>query len=384
VPAYELPEPANWITGDLISAPALRQQVSNTVGFLTGVPMFVGTQQTTSQALTNATGTAVTIDTEYWDNYNGHLVGTDGNTYYAMVAGWYMVESHVPLSYSGTTGTVSAGMTANSNGTVATGWGQRVNNCAAESVAVSVHLTEMVNVGTFGSGDYIQAYAYQNEGATQDLRNYLTGPISVPYLKAKWICANTGQANLALPTNPNWPSPPTYITSAFLNTNIQQTIQFLAYPPILEWHYNAGSANLASQTTLPTGAGTLLGFDTEIVDNYGAYNTGTHLWTAPVAGTYYCYGQVGITTGAGGQAMAAGLTVTSSNYFGGTTATIWGGCQSTAASTNYAAIVRRKLRFNAGDTVNLAGFQHDSGAASAVVEGTTSWGTRMIIVWVSA
>lgn len=373
-----------WDPGDLILAPMLRGQVSNSVAYLSQPPMFIGAQTTTGQTATSGTGAAVTLDTEFQDNWNGHLTTTNAANYYGQVTGYYLCESVVSFAYTGTTGTTSAGFAGVSGGGSLTNyWGQRVNNCAPAATAISVKLFAMVDTGLLGA-DYISCEAYQSSGATQTLNNNVTLPSQgYPSLKCKWVAslAAQGHAPLPVPVNASWPVPPSYVTSAFLNTNIEETVQFLCYPPICEYAYNGGTTNLASQTTLPTATGTAITLGGEYVDNYSAYSGNT--WTAPVAGLYYCYGQVGITTAAGGQAMAAGLTVTSSNYFSGTATTIWGGCQATAASTNYAAVVRRKLRLNAGDTIVLAGFQHDSAAANATITVST-WGTRLITVWQAA
>jgi hypothetical protein len=382
-----LPNTTSWTPGEYVYAPLLRNQVSNAVAFLTQPPMFIGLQTTTGQSLTSGTGAAVTIDTELYDNWGGHLTTTDAYGYFGMVKGWYLAEASVPLNYSGTTGRESAGIGGAANGVTITAYGQRLNNTTNGACATVAKLMNMVNVGVPQSGgnDYVQALAIQDSGTAQTLQNTVGPPTTVcPFLKVKWVCALTGTASLIVPTNDTWVSPTSYVTSAFLNKNIQNTINFLIYPPVTEYTYQAGTATLASQATLPTTTGTTVHLDTKTVDTYSAYSTTTNTWTAPVAGVYYAYGQVAVLAGAGGQAMSAGLTVTSSNYFSGTTNTIWGGTQNISASTSAAAVVRRKLRLNAGDTVALAGFQHDTGSAAATIEGNNAWSTRLIMIWQTA
>lgn len=182
------------------------------------------------------------------------------------------------------------------------------------------------------------------------------------------------------------------VSAAFMNKNVRDAVNFLINPPVMEYQYNAGTATLASQSVVPSppgGPGTTIGLGTKVVDNYSAFNNTSNTWTAPAAGLYYCYGQVALQQGAGGTAvsLAAGLTVTSANYNSGTAVTIWGGTQDAYAAASFVncAIVRRRLRLNAGDTVQLAGFQNDSATAAATIQGTaTNWTSRLITVWQAA
>lgn len=380
-----LPDPITWNT-ILITAPQLRADVSDAVTLLADPPMFVAAQQTTGQTLTTATGTAVVLDTEYYDNWKGHLVALADNpdTYFAQFAGWYLCEGSVPLNYSGATGSVSCGFGAVQNGGAFNHWyGQRLNNNDTFNCAVAAKLLKMVDLV---DQDYIQLYGYQDTGSNQTLENTVTSPQNAwPYLQAKWVCALSGTAPLPVPANASWPVPPTDITSSFLNANIRDTVNFLIYPPTMEAVYNAGTATLASQLSLPSTTGTAIDLDAKTFDNYNAMNLTTNKWTAPVAGVYYCYGQLGIETGANSAALAAGLTVTSSNYFSGTTNTIWGGAQSAEQSVGGCAnVVRRRLRLNAGDTIQLAGWQRDTGSAAATINGGSLWSTRLITVWQAA
>lgn len=230
--------------------------------------------------------------------------------------------------------------------------------------------------------DYITPGIFQGSGAAKPVA--ITAS-AYPQFQATWVSALSGTAPLAVPANPAWPTPPAYITSAFMNTNVSDAIAFLIYPPVMEAYYNAGTATLASSSTLAT-VGTTIPLDTVQYDTYSAFSTSAHTWTAPVAGVYYVYGQVdfeGKTTSA---IMAAGLTVTSANYNGGTQVTLWEGSRAAAsAAVSNCATVRRRLRLNAGDTVLLAGMQDDTGASSVTLQGGASgWQSRLITVWRSA
>jgi len=382
MPLPVLPAPVTWSAG-VIPAPQLRADVSDCVALLRSRPMFVG-QQTTGQSIATSAETAVTLDAELFDNWNGHQVSTASSKYFGMFAGWYLAEGSVPLSFTGGTNTMSALIGGVQNAGTATNFGgQRLaNDSGRQTVATAAKLMKMQQVGTFnGAGnDYVQLIAYQGTGSSQTLSSDAT---KFPYLHVRWVSALSGTQPLAVPANPAWPPPPSYITSSFLNANIRDTIRFLVYPPVFECAQNSAQS-LASATSVPATGTTITMGSGVVVDNYGAYSTSTSTWTAPVAGVYYCYGVVGLTVGANTVSMGAGLTVSSANYNNGTAFTIWGGTMNTLASAVQANNVRRRLRLNAGDTIKLAGFQRDSTSAAATVNNSGDWQPRLIIVWEAA
>jgi hypothetical protein len=178
--------------------------------------------------------------------------------------------------------------------------------------------------------------------------------------------------------------PPSIVTSSFMNTNVRDALRFLLYRPIMEAFNNAAAQTLFSQTTLPS-VGSTATLDSTAVDNYSAYNTSTHVWTAPCGGLFYVYGAVCITANGTTRSLAAGLTVTSGNYNSGSTVTLWGGAGQVSTGTAINTTnVRRRLRLNATDTIALAVYQHDTASAS-VTMGTGATNTsRLIIVWEAA
>ena len=177
------------------------------------------------------------------------------------------------------------------------------------------------------------------------------------------------------------------VDAPFFNKNIRDTAAFLLYPPIMQRQYLGGSPiPLASQTGLPS-IGTPLSLFSPTVDNYGASNSNG--WTAPVGGLYYVHGCVAIASSATTTVAAAGLTITSANYNSGTTFTIWGGAQSAVNSDPAGPLVTqctvtRYLRFNAGDALALAGFQHDSASGGAILQGSGEYNCRLITIWQGA
>jgi hypothetical protein len=382
-----LPQPVTWAPG-IIRSGRLRADIAGAVALLGRPPLFNGQQNTGPQSITSGITTAITIDTEIADPWNGHQVSTDPAQYFGMLAGWYLAECSVPLAYTGGTGTLSAELGGAQNGG-AQAWygGERVpGNAAHTTVVTSAKLLEMAQVGTFGTGDYMQAGVFQSSGAAQSLSITTSPTVKCPQFSVRWLCALAGTAPLAVPANPAWPVPPAYVTSAFLNANVRDAIRFLTYRPVMET-YQVNAQNLASQGLL-AGVGTTLNLGSAgqpyTVDNYGAYNEAANTWTAPVAGDYYCYAQAGMTTAAGAASMACGITVTSVNYNGGSAVTLWGGSVAAATSSVQCANTRRRLRLNAGDTIQAAAMYHDTGGAAATMNTSGAWLSRLITVWEGA
>jgi hypothetical protein len=205
---------------------------------------------------------------------------------------------------------------------------------------------------------------------------YTPGSLTVP-LTAALAYAHASGAIVNVP-----------VSSAFANTAIRDTIRRLKYPPVMEAYYTAGTQSLAQQNSLPA-VGTATQLDTITFDNYSAFNTSTHTWTAPIAGTYWAYFQSEQAMNSTSLSLAAGLTVTSARYNGGTQVTLWGGAQAAftgGTGAENCAVIRRRLRLNAGDTILGAAFQHDSGAAATTLNYDTGGGnsvnaSRLIIIW---
>lgn len=388
MPNPGLPSPSTYASGPVLT-PELTGDVSNGVAWLNVPPQFIGMQTVAPpQSIPDTATTPVNLDTEYLDTAGGHRDNSNQAIYYGMYPGWYLVETFCPVDYTGTTGYVTAGVGGQIGGSSLTNrFGELApfgNSFRAGSCGT--HLVQMTNTGNYGgaNNDYIQLVVSQTTGSSQNIYIEGSNPGRAPYMSLRWVGlpSSLGTANLPVPANPAWPTAPAYVTSAFLNANIRDTLNFLCYPPMFFGYYNA-SGSLASQNQTPA-VGTAVFLGQTQIDNYNAY--GTNTWTAPVGGFYYCFGQVGLVSGTSSQAIAAGLTVTSAAY-GGTAVTLWGSSMlaNNASSGTNAAIVRRQLRLNAGDTIQLAAFQNDSNNnGRSYLTNTSQWATKMIIVWMSA
>lgn len=156
------------------------------------------------------------------------------------------------------------------------------------------------------------------------------------------------------------------VSAAFMNQQVKDTINFLAYPPMCRLS-NFGSAQTIPSQTFP--AGTAISFASATCDNFSGWN-GTSEYVAPVSGVYYVYGQVATASSTG--TFSAGIGVS-----GGTIA--WGDSVRTQTAQITVATVRKHLRLTAGQYLQLFGSQ-SSGAARAVSLASNCYCT-LIALW---
>jgi hypothetical protein len=366
-----LPSPLTWSPGDVVTAPVLRGDLSNAVALLTGRPLFIG-QSTITQSVPTATVTPVTWDTELTDTWAGHVPPATGDTdagYFCPLPGWYLADTRIHWQYAtATAAAFYAGCQGLSNGaSFGPVYGPlAVNGSGQGTDSRSIDLIEQVNSGSpGGSGDYIQPVAYQATGSSVELANAAG---TLPVTSIRWACALSGTASLPVPPLASCPSP---ITSAWLNANLRDTINFLAYPPCGKAVYTAGSATLAnSSLTSPQ----VVPLTTADLDTYGAFTTGSSAkYTAPVAGRYLIAGQYTLATSSTTTYRACGLQVNGS--------TLYWGCIARFSGTTLAAGagVAKRVRLNAGDYVQLVAAQ---ASGSSIAYNTTAANqTRLIVLW---
>ncbi len=381
-----IPTPGTYSVNQQVKAPLLRSEVAGAVQLLSNPPFFSGLNSVNPTSVVPTTDVPVSMDTENADPYNGHVVSGTGNShYYGMLPGWYLAESAIPYNNTAGVGQCNAGVGFSSAGSAVTAYyGQRMGISGTGgqfSMPVCAKLVQVVNAGTQGAAgnDYVVALARQSSSGTIST---LTNANKSAGLQLEWVSANSGPTGLVVPSNDPWPAPPDIVTAAFVNKNIRDTIGFLIRPPLMEAYDASTAQNISSATSFPT-LGTVVALDTTFADTWGQFGTASSTWTCPRGGLYYCWGSVGLTAGANGLSLAAGLNVTSPLYNGGTAVTIWGGAQTAAASAGNCAVVRRRIRLLQGDTVSLGAFQRDSSAATAaVVTGLTAQSPcRLITVW---
>ena len=369
-PYPQVPAPITWANGPILTS-QLRNDVTNAVLFLSNRPLYAG-QITTGNSINSGVEQPLGMNVELVDSWSGHQASTGyGISYYCQAAGWYLCQGTVPWAYSTATQEVFYNSFSGLTGGAAFGVHgeiQLVGSGHNPSPQICDLIQQTVTGPIGGGGDKITLNGIQNTGSPLALAATAT---ELPYVTIRWVCATSGTASLPVPANASWPVPAAYITSAFLNANIRDTIRFLTYPPIYRAHYTAGSSTLPAQT-FP--AGTVVPLTTIDVDNYSGGATGTPAgYTAPVGGVYFCHGQFNLASSANQINVCAGLQVN-----GGTIA--WGGSVfALANASGTGTVISRRLRLNAGDTVQFCASQGTPGALA--YNATAANQTRFLAVW---
>lgn len=368
-----LPAPRTWSPQDLVTVPRLRADVSDAVALLAQRPMAL-LQSTTGYTVPGGGG-VVPMDAELYDPWNGHLedvspsfAGLAAN-YWCQFPGWYLCDCRMPWIYNSTTpNSFLAGWNGISNGS---GYGPfygavtiDASGQGTTSRAVDL-IPQYVSGPPNGSGDLIQPYASAGNSGTISLNS---SAVNLPTASIRWVCSLTGTAGLPVPPLATCPTP---ITSAWLNSNVRDTIRFLTYPPACKMYFNPGSASLPNSTlTTPQ----VITLNTTAVDNYSGATTGASAkYTAPVSGRYLLAGQYTLGASSTTTWYACGLLVNGATLY-------WGDIIRFAGSPLAAgAGVTRRLRLSAGDYVQLVGAQASGG--SIAYNTTPAAQTRLIALW---
>jgi hypothetical protein len=154
------------------------------------------------------------------------------------------------------------------------------------------------------------------------------------------------------------------VSAAFMNQQVRDVINFLAYPPMARIH---GSSQSITVQTFP--AATQINLTTVTVDNFSGWNATSHEYVFPVAGTYFVYGQVPFQPAINN--YSAGISIN-----GGTVQ--WGDSVRTQTSLLGCVTVRKTIRVNAGDAVTL---QTSVSNNAATLENVSNSYATLVICW---
>ena len=436
------PSPITWEPGTSITAPELRADPANLAWLLTKRPLLAASQLTAAQAITENTRVAVTLDTEYVDNWNGHIIGQA--TYAAQFAGWYLAEGTIIINGTAQAGNVIAGIEATQNSTTSALYGGR--NVPNGTNITGPTCADLVQLNPFTS-DTVNLFAYQSIAGTEDLAE------PGAYFTAQWVALPTtitegdGWINGTVVDSPQpaalWPpgsgtlltasiaagatsitvgetagmvtggtlgldyyegspvSPmaeavtitsivgttvgisatvyphggtltPGYVaipvSAAFMNQQVRDVINFLAYPPIARLT-NDGTSQTVESQTFP--AGTSVVFVSSTVDNFRGWNS-EDVYVFPVSGLYYIYGQVLLESAETN--MSAGISVSAGTIQ-------WGASVRSAGTAEpLCATVRREIRVTAGQYVRLYCSQN-SGSTQPLLTGGGDAYSTLLILW---
>lgn len=129
------------------------------------------------------------------------------------------------------------------------------------------------------------------------------------------------------------------VSAAFMNQQVRDVVNYLAYPPMLRVH---GSTQSLTTQTFP--ASTQINLTTVTLDNFSGWNGTSHEYVFPQSGVYYVYGQVPFQAAINN--YSAGISIN-----GGTVQ--WGDSIRTQTSLINCATVRKTVRVTAGQTLTL-------------------------------
>jgi hypothetical protein len=437
------PNPVSWASKQVITTALLTQDMANAALLLANRPLFMGAQTLQAQSIANGPGmTLVNLDTEFVDSWNGHqipnptwnapLAGVylvEGSLEVAAFAanttalgvgiqtaqGTTVVSSNMGGQTCGngstptgvatadlvaldpaTSGNVAllgecSGAAANVTGTkggatLKAEWvGLLPTGAAPGTVVRTANPAKLWPPGagtviTTPGGIPAGATSFQvadttgiEEFATLGL-DYLHGRQMSPGAETVFVPSTVSGHTVTISPGTLYPhaeGAPVAVPvgEQFLRLQVCDAINFLAYPPYAVMD-TLGSAQSIPSQTIP--AGTQISFTEAALDNFGGWN-GATAYFAPFPGIYYVYGQVFMQS-ASGYTAVAGLSVNSGTVQ-------WGAGPTNQSSTSrpLCATVRRHLRLNAGDNVQL--FVTQNSGSSIGLSNSAGFVSKMIVVF---
>lgn len=212
-------------------------------------------------------------------------------------------------------------------------------------------------------------------GATLGL-DYQAGTLTQPYAETVTVSSVSGTTiTISATAYAHSQGAPVAVpvSYAFLNEQVRDIVNFLAYPPLLRAAAASTAQSVPSQTFPAGTAITGLSAASPGIDNFSGLSAS--VYTAPVAGIYLLYGQVYLTGSTSAFISAAGYQVNTGTVQWGTGFRTF----TSSAAQSVCPWFTRQVRLNAGDTVTLYGFQSSGSAMDTVATATSN--SRLIAVW---
>jgi hypothetical protein len=202
--------------------------------------------------------------------------------------------------------------------------------------------------------------------------DYLNGLLYQPYAEKVTITSVSGSTiGISATSYAHLQGAPVAVPVSyeFLNQQCRDIVNFQSYPPLLR-------AAVTTTQSIPSSTfpnGTQITNLSASIDTFSGF--GSNVYTVPVAGVYFVYGQVFYTGSTSAFAASAGLSVSGGTINWGTQFR----SDTTSGVQSMCATVRRHLRLTAGQTVALYGTQN-SGSAMTTIDTAGSY-SRLICVW---
>lgn len=401
------PGPIAWPAGQswplrasgAVYANDLNSQLSLPVAFLSRKPYCCMTE-TSTVTFSSTENVNIPWDTEYSDAWGMHSDSSDTTQLIIppTTDGLWLVQTTIPVKTTADTFTYAAEITHTPvSGSASTVSGTHVQSQASSDMATP----GCIDLIACSAGDILQI-----SGATTDTGGATTvpagnsiplpgmaAPWTAPVVTARWIAANNslpggvypvtvplrrnnaqgqqyqnaGTTTLAIPAPGTW-TDGEVATAAQFNSDIRNSVLFLANVPVMR-----AAGMTGTPASIPSGTASVVTGMTATIDNWGAWNAANNEWVCPVAGAYLVIGAVQWPSQSSSFLSWAQFGVTDDQLL-----STWTGPH--MVGTNIGSTAARVLRFNAGDTLQLYGYQQSGSSIAPYFAGNE---TRLITIWLS-
>ena len=214
---------------------------------------------------------------------------------------------------------------------------------------------------------------YDSTGDTNIV--HATGDASgfTPRFGSVWVgVQNSGATVAALPSPQTSWTAATQVSSSGLSSTIQDTLNFLNYPPMFRTYQQLStSIPNTTVTAVPLAAISSANGD---VDSYSAWKGATSTYTVPISGVYLAHAMVEWSINSTGNRQC-GLIINGTDYYGPNYKA------ATSGSAGTSSTFTRLLDLEAGDTVQVFAYQTSGG--SLALPGGTGW-QRLVLTWLGS
>jgi hypothetical protein len=156
------------VTGELVTAAELNDDVRDAINFLLQPPLCV-VRDTDGQTISAGGSAAVDFDTEDLDRDSGHSTSTDPSRYTGQTPGWYRVDG--TLQFNGAVGAAGArGVSVRANGSTEYGF---VDTYPTSSTSSGISMSTAIFLD--GVDDYVELVAYNTDSASRTLSGSIHG-----------------------------------------------------------------------------------------------------------------------------------------------------------------------------------------------------------------
>lgn len=170
-----------WTTGEVVTAAMFNEQIRDNENFLWAPPR-CRVYKSAAQSIADNTVTAITFDTEQYDNDGMHSTSTNTSRITPVRPGYYTFFATVVWAHSAQTGAAALYRQSFFRLNGATQLTNTIISNVTTSGVVTTELTEL-DLQLNGTTDYVELMVKQNTSAALNVN----GGSSETYMMAKWI-----------------------------------------------------------------------------------------------------------------------------------------------------------------------------------------------------